>query len=145
MHKEGCRLTDLPLPSTSLIIDMDQQGAPVSQIEQRCDYLLITDLGPTETDALLFCPVEMKRTIDTKALKQLRAGTKIGERMLAACQAPVRFFPVCVYRKGMNRYIKRFFKENPIVFKHRGATISKNVKPVKSGSSLQQELAKSPA
>ena len=140
MQKKGCKLPDPP--ANSLIIDMDEAGAPVSQRAQRCDYLLFAILVVKKHGALLFCPVEMKQTISTKAIKQLQAGTIIGEKLLADCQEPIEFLPTCVYRQSAHSDILRDFRTRKVAFRHCGKKINRYVQEIKSGNSLSQVLAK---
>ena len=138
MQKNRCRLRNLP--AGSLIIDLDRGGAPGYPSAQRCDYLLFA--AREGRGKILFCPAEMKGTAASEVLSQLQAGATIGAKMLAICRKEIEFFPICVYRRRIHSDIMRIFRNGTVTFRCQNTKIKKRVRLIKSGSDLQQKLAR---
>ena len=91
LTKEGCTVSLKGAPTPSIVIDMDNEKAPVGQNETKCDYIFIGGC-----DDVFLVPLELKRgKLDASdAVRQLQAGANIAAARIIPKREGVQFLPV---------------------------------------------------
>ena len=79
-NKKGCRVPLTRLPKAHVVIDLDKPGAPLSERQQRCDYLVVAE-DPGRPGWVV--PLELKKGSDVrKVVDQLQAGADAASRLV---------------------------------------------------------------
>lgn len=108
------------------LLDMDSSSAPVSQTEQRCDYVFF---GQVEGVADWAIPIELKEgDVDaSKVALQLQAGADVAGKILrSVAKDKVRFLPIVASSKLSRRENIELKKErNKVRFRDTKAVITK--------------------
>ena len=141
-NKQRCRVSLSGAPTPNLLIDFDKRGAPLSEQEQRCDYLFIAE----DDERGWIAPLELKSgSLDASEVAgQLRAGAEAAERLVPRSErSKTRFRPVAVYGGELRTAQRNKLRQgNNLVRFHGKAEV---VRTIRCGQPLMAGLRKTPS